>query len=130
MATKKGDGVRAPKVADALRGELMNMLLAGEIHDPGLQKAQVSSVVLTADLRVAKVYVRVLELGASEETQQAVLRALERAKGFMRRELAQRLKLRYAPELRFYYDDSIDRGAHMEALLRSLKHDEGDDSAS
>ena len=127
MATKKADGTRGPKVAEAIRGELMNMLLAGEVHDPGLSNALVSSVVLTADLRLAKVYVRLLALDADAKQQAAVLRALERARGFLRRELAQRLKLRFAPELRFYWDQSVDRGAEMEALLREIKQSERGD---
>jgi ribosome-binding factor A len=119
--TKKSDGTRAPKVADAIRGELMKMLLAGEVHDPGVQRAVVSAVSITGDLRLAKVYVRALALGADEKTKSALLRALERAKGFLRREVGHRLGLRYAPDLRFYYDESIDRGADMEALLREIK---------
>ena len=55
MATKKKtDGKRSQKVAEQLRGELMNMLLAGEVHDPGVKTATVSAVVLTDDLRLAK----------------------------------------------------------------------------
>ena len=126
--TKKGDGMRAPRVAEALRGELMNMLLAGAVHDPGVQEVVVSSVALTPDLRLAKIYVRLLALDAGQPRKQAVLRALERAKGFLRRELGKRLQLRFAPELRFYYDESIDRGAEMEALLREIK--ERDDKPS
>jgi ribosome-binding factor A len=122
--TKKADGTRAPKVADAIRGELMNLLLSGEVHDPGVQNAVVSAVNITADLRLAKVYVRALALGADDKTKSGLIKALERAKGFLRREIAQRLKLRYAPELRFYYDESIDRGAEMEALLREIKRDD------
>jgi ribosome-binding factor A len=119
--TKKGDGTRGPKVAEAIRGELMKMLLAGEVHDPGVQSAVVSAVKITGDLRLAKVYVRALALGADDKTKSALVKALERAKGFLRRELAQRLGLRYAPDLRFYYDEAIDRGADMEALLREIK---------
>jgi ribosome-binding factor A len=119
--TKKSDGKRSQKVGEALRGELMNMLLAGQVHDPGAQKAVVSAVSLTDDLRLAKVYVRVLDLAADEPARKALLAALERAKGFLRREVGQRLNLRYAPELRFYYDESIDRGREMEALLREIK---------
>jgi ribosome-binding factor A len=124
MATKKGDGTRGPKVAEAIRAELMNMLLAGEVHDPGVQNAVVSAVSITGDLRLAKVYVRALALGADEPKKRALVRALERAQGFLRREVARRLQLRYAPELRFYYDESIDRGADIEALLREIKRDD------
>ena len=125
--TKKNDGKRSQKVAETLRAELMNMLLAGEVHDPGVQTATVSAVVLTDDLRLAKIYVRTLELEADERAQRAVLKALERAKGYLRRELAQRLSLRYAPELRFYYDESIDRGRELEALLRDIERPARDD---
>jgi ribosome-binding factor A len=127
MATKKSDGTRGPKVADAIRGELMNMLLSGAVHDPGLKDLVVSSVTLTPDLRLAKVYVRLLALGTGAAQKSAVIRALERAKGFVRRELAQRLKLRFAPELRFFWDDSIDQGAQMEALLRDIRQSEPGD---
>jgi ribosome-binding factor A len=126
MATKKGDGNRAPRVAEALRSELMNMLLAGEVHDPGVQNVVVSSVAITADLRLAKVYVRLLSLDPSAANKAAVLNALYRAKGFLRRELGQRLDLRFAPDLRFYYDESIDRGAEMEAILREIQQRDGE----
>jgi ribosome-binding factor A len=77
--------------------------------------------VLTDDLRLAKVYVRLLDVEAGEKARTSLLRALERAKGFLRREIAHRLQLRYAPDLRFYWDESIDRGREMEALLREIK---------
>jgi ribosome-binding factor A len=127
MATKKAESTRGAKVGESIRGELMKMLLAGEVHDPGVQKTVISSVVLTADLRLAKVYVRLLSLDADAKQKAAVLRALERAKGFLRRELGQRLVLRFAPDLRFYWDESIDRGAEMEALLREIKQSERGD---
>ena len=53
MATKKAESTRGAKVGEAIRGELMKMLLAGEVHDPGVQKTVISSVVLTADLRLS-----------------------------------------------------------------------------
>jgi len=131
MATKKAtkkttDGKRSQKVAESLRGELMSMLLAGEVHDPGVQMATVSAVVLTDDLRLAKVYVRALDLEASDKTKVAMIKALERAKGYLRRGLAQRLALRYAPDLRFYYDEAVDRGREIEALLRTIEPSKAD----
>ena len=129
--TKKSDGKRSQKVAEALRAELMSMLITGAVHDPGVQRATVSAVVLTDDLRLAKVYVRTLELDTNPRVQKALVGALERARGFLRRELAQRLGLRYAPDLRFYYDESLDRGLAMEKLLKDIADDEkprdGDD---
>lgn len=122
MATKKTtDGKRADKVAEALRGELMTMLLAGDVHDPGVSQATVSAVKLTDDLRLAKIYVRTLDLESTAKAQKQVVDALYRARGFLRRELAQRLQLRYAPDLRFFYDESIDRGREIEAVLREIE---------
>lgn len=121
MATKKGDGKRTQKVADQVRAELMSLLLAGDVHDPTLNQLSVSAVLMTDDLRLAKVYVRTLDVEPSAIRQKAVLKGLERAKGYMRREVAQRLNLRYAPELRFHWDESIDRGRHVEALLQEIK---------
>jgi ribosome-binding factor A len=121
---KKGDGKRSQKVGDALRGELMTMLLSGEVHDPGAQNAVVSAVQLTDDLRLAKIYVRLLDIEAPEAARKSLLGALERARGFLRREIAQRLSLRYAPELRFYWDDAIDRGRDIESLLREIQSGE------
>jgi ribosome-binding factor A len=120
-AKKKSDGKRSQKVGDALRGELMTMLLSGEVHDPGAQKAVVSAVSLTDDLRLAKIYVRLLDIDAPEPARKSLLGALDRAKGFLRREISQRLDLRYAPELRFYWDEAVDRGRDMETLLREIK---------
>jgi ribosome-binding factor A len=122
MATKKkSDGKRSVKVGEAMRAELMNMLLMGEVHDPGVTNAVVSSVSVTDDLRLAKVYVRHLDVESTEASRKVLLDALYRARGFMRRELAHRLELRYAPDLRFFWDESIDRGREMESLLREIR---------
>lgn len=128
MATtkKKTDGKRSDKVGETLRGELMNMLLTGAVHDPGVQNATISAVKITDDLRLAKVYVRSLDLEADARKQERLVKALERAKSFLRRELAQRLQLRYAPDLRFYYDASVDRGREMESLLREIARESSD----
>src|SRR3954471_19513152 len=87
-ATKKTDGKRSQKVAEALRAELMNLLLAGEVHDPAVSGATVSGVVLGDDLRIAKVYVRLLDVNADEKAQKALVDGLYRARGYLRRELA------------------------------------------
>lgn len=122
--TKKGDGKRTQKVAEQVRAELMSLLITGEVHDPAVSQALVSAVLLTADLRIAKVYVRLLEANPDEKKKKAMLSGLERAKGFLRREVAERVKLRYAPELRFYWDEAIDRGREMEGVLSEIRERE------
>jgi len=122
--TKKGDGKRTQKVAEQVRAELMSLLITGDVHDPAVSQALVSAVLLTDDLRIAKVYVRLLEAQPEERKKKALLSGLERAKGFLRREVAQRVKLRYAPELRFYWDDAVDRGRDIESVLTEIRERE------
>ena len=101
------------------------------LKDPRVQDAMISitSVDTTGDLRYAKVYVSVLQ----KERAREVLKGLKSAGGFLRREIGQKLQLRYTPELVFVEDDSITKGAKMYALLSSLqaqeapKNDESDD---
>ena len=102
------------------------------LKDPRVQDAMISitSVDTTGDLRYAKVYVSVLQ----KERAREVLKGLKSAGGFLRREIGQKLQLRYTPELVFVEDDSITKGAKMYALLSSLqaqeapRNDESDDT--
>jgi ribosome-binding factor A len=111
---------RATKVAHRIREELMDMLLRGEIRDPAVEGCQISDVQVTRDLSLARVYVRLLDVQATEAKQKRVVDALGRAGGFVRRQLAARLKLRRAPDLRFAWDDVADRGRRVEALLHEI----------
>ena len=88
------------------------------LKDPRVQDAMISitSVDTTGDLRYAKVYVSVLQ----KERAREVLKGLKSAGGFLRREIGQKLQLRYTPELVFVEDDSITKGAKMYELLSSL----------
>ena len=95
------------------------------LKDPRVQDAMISitSVDTTGDLRYAKAYVSVLQ----KERAREVLKGLKSAGGFLRREIGQKLQLRYTPELVFVEDDSITKGAKMYELLSSL-HIEKDDT--
>ena len=97
------------------------------LKDPRVQDAMISitSVDTTGDLRYAKVYVSVLQ----KERAREVLKGLKSAGGFLRREIGQKLQLRYTPELIFVEDDSITKGAKMYALLSSLETREADQDA-
>ena len=77
----------------------------------------VPAVEPTPDLRYAKAYISVLD----KENGERVLKGLRSASGWLRRELGSALKLRYTPELVFQLDDSIDKGAHILELLRSVE---------
>ena len=87
------------------------------MRDPRLGYLTVTGVDMTKDLKVAKVFISVM---GSDTDQANTLEALEGATPFIRRELADRVRLRHTPELTFAYDDSIERGSRINRLLDSL----------
>lgn len=114
-----GDVKRSVRVSARLREELAE-LLAHEVRDPRLEGAVVTSVEMPDDLRSAKVGVRVLQGGEDPARRKELLTGLERASGLLRREVTQRLSLRFAPELRFVYDEGLDKQARIEELLHEV----------
>jgi ribosome-binding factor A len=112
----KGRGDRPARVGERIREEL-SLLLLRKVNDPGLAPVTVTEVSVTPDLRIAHVNYSAL---VPKEERPAVAKALRRSSGFLRRELGHLLGLRYAPELQFHYDDSFDRGARIDAILREI----------
>ena len=116
---------RIGRINEELQRELSDLIRS--LKDPRVQQSMVSvtKVEATGDLRYAKVYISVLDKDKGRE----VLKGLKSAGGFLRREIAGRLQLRYTPELVFVEDDSIAYGARMFDLLKSLdiREDESHD---
>ena len=110
--TPDQDNSRARRVADQMHRELAEML-SRKISDPRLHGVTVSGVEVSRDLRYAKVYV----VTHQNEESAPVMTALKHAAGFMRRGLSKRLSLRSMPELRFVYDQTLDRAHHISALI-------------
>ena len=115
---------RADRVAERIRSELMDLLLRGSVRDPAAKDVVVSAVRMTDDLSIARVYVRVLE-EIDADRQEAVVEALERASGFLRRELGHRLELRHVPSLQFYWDDVVDSALRIESILDEISEGSG-----
>lgn len=113
-------GVRAKRVAEGIREELASML-ALDLRDPRAAGAVVTRVEVTADLRGAKVWVRLLEATDDAARRKELLDALTRAAGMLRREVTQRLALRHAPTLRFVYDEGVERSSRVEELLAEIE---------
>lgn len=112
---------RQHRVEELLRREIAQMLMRGELRDPRLTPASavsITGVEVSADLSVARVFIDVLT-EALRLTD--VLAALRAGGGLIRRKLGDRLKLRRMPELRFEQDNSITRGARVEAILAELR---------
>lgn len=109
---------RTARVARQIQQEL-SQILEEQLKDPRVGMVTLTSVQMTPDLRLARVYFS--RLGEAGERQEAKA-ALEHAAGFLRHELGQRLRLRYLPELRFYIDDSLERYDRISELLDTPRH--------
>lgn len=105
---------RIERVNNLIRQEISE-LLQRQVKDPRLGNfVTITEVATSADLRYAKVFVSRI---GNEAEKQETLSILAGASGFLRKELAKRLKLRYIPELSFRWDDSIERGARLQELI-------------
>ena len=113
----KAPSQRMLRVGELVRHALADVLQRGEVMDPVLEThvITVPEVRMTPDLKLATAYV--MPLGGKDE--QKVLKALEANRKQIRMMVVKRLELKSAPDLRFRIDDSFDRGAHIDELLRS-----------
>jgi len=110
-------GKRLERVNQLLKEEI-SMLLQREVKDPRLGFVTVTEVDVTADLKLAKVYVSVL---GPEEQWVSSFRALESARGFVWNWLRRHLDLRVTPEIAFRPDRSMEHAAHIQSLLAGLR---------
>jgi len=118
---------RTLRVAEQVRRELAE-LIRDEIRDPRVGLVSISGVEVSRDLAHAKVFFTVMDESARSDTQAA----LDRASGFLRRELGRRMIIRSVPQLHFHYDESIERGSRISAaidaaLADDAQHHTGDD---
>jgi ribosome-binding factor A len=116
---------RTDRVADQIQRDLA-MLIQREIKDPRLGMVTVSYVKVSKDLGYADTYVTVMPLGNQDEATVTPesLAVLNNAAGFLRKELARGIKLRVMPQLRFHYDESVDRGRRLHSLIEKAYQQE------
>ena len=112
-----GGSPRQLRVGELIRHELAGMLSRGDIHDPVIEAHMITvpEVRMSPDLRLATIYI--VPLGGRNE--QDVLAALDRNKRYMRGEIARRVNLKFAPEIRFRIDERFDEAERIEKLLRT-----------
>lgn len=129
QTTTEERSVRLLRVGEQVRHVLSEILQRGDVHDEVLAKHMVSitEVRMSPDLRHATVFVKPL-LGKDEEV---VIKALRTNTAYLQREVANRVKMKYAAKLKFLADESFDEGSHIDKLLRDPKvaQDLGDESA-
>lgn len=116
---------RSDRVADQIRMEVADILMR-KIKDPRVRSVTVTDVELTADLRIAHIFVTTME---TEQAERDVFAGLSKASGFVRAELGRRLALRYLPEIVFKKDETGPRGDRVMKLLGDLQPHETADGA-
>ena len=116
MTDKPEQSVRLLRVGEQVRHILSEILQRGDVHDDVLAShlVSVTEVRMSPDLRHATVFVKPL-LGKDEE---AVLKALRTNTAYLQREVARRVRMKYAARLKFIADESFDEGSHIDRLLR------------
>lgn len=112
--------LRANRVGEQMKKEL-GEIIGQKIKDPRVGFVTVTDVQVTGDLQQATIYISVL---GDEKEKEDTLIGLTKAKGFIRSEIGQRIRLRKTPEISFEYDESIDYGNRIETLLNKIKQEE------
>lgn len=108
--------IKQDRMSERIQAILSELLLR-EVSDPRLRHVTVTEVKLDPELMFADVYVNAL---ADESRQDDVMHGLERAKGFLRREVGKRVRLRNTPELHFHWDITFERGERLNQILEHL----------
>jgi len=116
----RGGGSRTASVGEQIRRELSQLFLEG-LKDPRIAFVTVSTVNVTSDLSLATVNYTVL--GSEKEIRDTEV-GLQQSAGWLRKELAHRLKLRHMPQLRFYLDHNLENSFHIQSLLTKLPEED------
>jgi ribosome-binding factor A len=102
-------------------------ILKKEISDPRLEMAVITGVKMAQDLKTARIY---FSAPSGETARIQATQGFEKARPYIKRVLAGRLGLRYMPDIKFFFDESIDYGAHIEGILKTLQAEYGSDNTS
>lgn len=108
--------MRATRVGEQMKKELGD-ILGRKLKDPRIGFLTVTDVEVSGDLQIAKVYISVL---GDEKKREETLKGLAKAKGYIRSEIGNRIRLRKTPELHFEFDESVDYGNRIESLIAEL----------
>lgn len=114
--------IRPERVAAEIQAAVAELLTRGDIHDPRVGFITLTGVKVSPDLSVAQVFYSMI----GDEKQKAETQAgLDAAKGYVRREVTKKVKLRISPEVFFTFDPSLEEGDKIEKLLKEVKTKEG-----
>ena len=114
------DNIRKKNVESQLKREISDIIMR-ELKDPRVKLVSVNKVSLTNDLRIAHVYVS--GIGADENKKKGSIIRLRNAAGFVRKEIGERVRLRYNPEIKFEIDESVEQIQRVEELLKTIEEE-------
>lgn len=117
---------RVERVGEEVRAALSSALLA-DIHDPRLALVSINAVHMSPDLSHARVYWAPVAPEVDPKAVEAAERGFRKAAGFLRRHVGKTVRLRVVPELSFVYDESVERGRHLDELIGGLEIPEESD---
>lgn len=114
---------RTQRISDQVQKDLAQ-LIQREIKDPRMGMVTISYVKIAKDLGYADIYITVMALGGKDEATAVTesLKILNSASGFLRGQLSSKIKLRVMPQLRFHFDESVDRGRRINDLIIKASH--------
>ena len=107
--------------------QVLSEILKKDIGDPRLKMATITEVEGTRDLKLARIYFTTP--GGKQEKDKAI-KGFNSARGFIKRILAHEMDLKYMPDIKFFYDDSLEYGAHIDELIKSTKIKNGPDHST
>jgi ribosome-binding factor A len=111
---------RRPERINSLMLEAIAEILLREVKDPRVHNVTITAVVIGPDLKLAKVYFSTFR----PEDREPALTGLQSATGYIKRQVAGRLRLRHTPELRFLFDETLEKANRLESLLRQVEQKE------
>jgi ribosome-binding factor A len=114
--------VRPARVGQEIQAAVADLLIRGALHDPRIGFITITGCKVSPDLRVARVYYSMI---GTDDEKARTQEGLDAAKGFVRREVTSRVKLRVSPEVFFTFDGSLEEGDKIERLLKEVKTKEG-----
>jgi ribosome-binding factor A len=111
------EGKRSDRIADLIQKEISQMLMKG-LKDPRIGFVTITKVAVSEDCRMAKIYFSVA--GSAEERERST-EGLNSAKGYVRKELGRRIRMKYTPEITFQFDPSIEYAIHIGEVIDQIR---------
>ncbi len=117
---------RSERVSGLIQ-KVLSEILQKDIRDPRLKMATITEVEVSRDLKLARIYFTTPD---GEQKKDAAIKGFNSARGFIKRILANELDLKYMPDIKFFYDESLEYGSHIDSLINLTKDKNGTDSST